>query len=204
MVLKVFHVCCWFVCLSLCVWVFVCVCVSKKKLMTECSSLQTAGLYTSRDGEKAREGRLLAAVSVFGCHISLRWLSTGTQHFYRDEELTDISLSLSLSSSVCLSMCMSVCLFYLFWCFVSFYIFRYALHFLVQSGITYGIMILAGVEHIHKWALQKKDPASAFCSPPVISVHKCATEFRILSWKWCDVVKSEQLLQIVTWVNTLV
>uniref|UniRef100_A0AAY4CT46 Uncharacterized protein n=1 Tax=Denticeps clupeoides TaxID=299321 RepID=A0AAY4CT46_9TELE len=29
----------------------------------------------------------------------------------------------------------------------------YALHFLVQSGITYGIMILAGVEHIHKYCM---------------------------------------------------
>ncbi|XP_023680630.1 lysophospholipid acyltransferase 2b isoform X1 [Paramormyrops kingsleyae] len=29
----------------------------------------------------------------------------------------------------------------------------YALHFLVQSGITYGIMILAGVEHMHKYCL---------------------------------------------------
>lgn len=27
---------------------------------------------------------------------------------------------------------------------------RYALHFLVQSGLTYGIMILTGVEHMHK------------------------------------------------------
>ncbi|KAG7250063.1 hypothetical protein CRUP_011443, partial [Coryphaenoides rupestris] len=26
----------------------------------------------------------------------------------------------------------------------------YALHFLVQSGLTYGIMILTGVEHMHK------------------------------------------------------
>ncbi|KAF4082488.1 hypothetical protein AMELA_G00151960 [Ameiurus melas] len=29
----------------------------------------------------------------------------------------------------------------------------YSLHFLVQSGITYGIMILAGVEHMHKYCL---------------------------------------------------
>ncbi|XP_029109832.1 lysophospholipid acyltransferase 2b isoform X1 [Scleropages formosus] len=29
----------------------------------------------------------------------------------------------------------------------------YALHFLVQSGITYGIMILSGVEHMHKYCL---------------------------------------------------
>jgi len=28
--------------------------------------------------------------------------------------------------------------------------YRYALHFLLQSGITYGIMILTGVEHMHK------------------------------------------------------
>ena len=27
---------------------------------------------------------------------------------------------------------------------------RYALHFLVQSGLTYGLMILTGVEHMHK------------------------------------------------------
>nr|XP_046228917.1 lysophospholipid acyltransferase 2b isoform X3 [Scatophagus argus] len=30
---------------------------------------------------------------------------------------------------------------------------RYALHFLVQSGLTYGIMILTGVEHMHKYCL---------------------------------------------------
>ncbi|XP_071323426.1 lysophospholipid acyltransferase 2b isoform X1 [Trachinotus anak] len=29
----------------------------------------------------------------------------------------------------------------------------YALHFLVQSGLTYGIMILTGVEHMHKYCL---------------------------------------------------
>uniref|UniRef100_A0A3Q0S9L4 Membrane bound O-acyltransferase domain containing 2b n=1 Tax=Amphilophus citrinellus TaxID=61819 RepID=A0A3Q0S9L4_AMPCI len=29
----------------------------------------------------------------------------------------------------------------------------YALHFLVQSGLTYGIMILTGVEHMHKYSL---------------------------------------------------
>ncbi|XP_026108387.1 membrane-bound O-acyltransferase domain-containing protein 2-like, partial [Carassius auratus] len=29
----------------------------------------------------------------------------------------------------------------------------YALHFLLQSGITYGIMILTGVEHMHKYCL---------------------------------------------------
>uniref|UniRef100_A0A3Q3F6D9 Membrane-bound O-acyltransferase domain-containing protein 2-like n=1 Tax=Labrus bergylta TaxID=56723 RepID=A0A3Q3F6D9_9LABR len=29
----------------------------------------------------------------------------------------------------------------------------YALHFLFQSGLTYGIMILTGVEHMHKYCL---------------------------------------------------
>uniref|UniRef100_A0A3P9N7E8 Membrane bound O-acyltransferase domain containing 2b n=1 Tax=Poecilia reticulata TaxID=8081 RepID=A0A3P9N7E8_POERE len=29
----------------------------------------------------------------------------------------------------------------------------YALHFLLQSGLTYGIMILTGVEHMHKYCL---------------------------------------------------
>ncbi|CAI5669394.1 unnamed protein product [Oreochromis niloticus] len=29
----------------------------------------------------------------------------------------------------------------------------YALHFLVQSGLAYGIMILTGVEHMHKYCL---------------------------------------------------
>ncbi|XP_039637680.1 lysophospholipid acyltransferase 2b isoform X1 [Perca fluviatilis] len=29
----------------------------------------------------------------------------------------------------------------------------YALHFLVQSGLTYGVMILTGVEHMHKYCL---------------------------------------------------
>ncbi|XP_048107188.1 lysophospholipid acyltransferase 2b isoform X1 [Alosa alosa] len=39
----------------------------------------------------------------------------------------------------------------------------YALHFLVQSGITYGIMILAGVEHIHKYCLVVALGYLSFC-----------------------------------------
>ncbi|TTF11767.1 Membrane-bound O-acyltransferase domain-containing protein 2 [Bagarius yarrelli] len=39
----------------------------------------------------------------------------------------------------------------------------YALHFLVQSGITYGIMILAGVEHMHKYCLVFALAYLSFC-----------------------------------------
>lgn len=40
--------------------------------------------------------------------------------------------------------------------------FRYALHFLVQSGLAYGVMIFTSVEHMHKWV-----PTSQ-SSPPSI------------------------------------
>ncbi len=40
---------------------------------------------------------------------------------------------------------------------------RYALHFLVQSGLTYGIMILTGVEHMHKY-VSETPQITCFCS----------------------------------------
>uniref|UniRef100_A0A673MP97 Membrane bound O-acyltransferase domain containing 2a n=1 Tax=Sinocyclocheilus rhinocerous TaxID=307959 RepID=A0A673MP97_9TELE len=39
----------------------------------------------------------------------------------------------------------------------------YALHFLLQSGITYGIMILTGVEHMHKYCLVVALGYLSFC-----------------------------------------
>ncbi|XP_029589929.1 membrane-bound O-acyltransferase domain-containing protein 2 [Salmo trutta] len=39
----------------------------------------------------------------------------------------------------------------------------YALHFLVQSGLTYGIMILTGVEHMHKYCLVVALGYLSFC-----------------------------------------
>ncbi|KAL0964953.1 hypothetical protein UPYG_G00274850 [Umbra pygmaea] len=39
----------------------------------------------------------------------------------------------------------------------------YALHFLVQSGLTYGIMILTGVEHMHKYCLVVSLGYLSFC-----------------------------------------
>uniref|UniRef100_A0A3P8Y698 Membrane bound O-acyltransferase domain containing 2b n=1 Tax=Esox lucius TaxID=8010 RepID=A0A3P8Y698_ESOLU len=39
----------------------------------------------------------------------------------------------------------------------------YALHFLVQSGLTYGIMILTGVEHMHKYCLVVSLGYLGFC-----------------------------------------
>uniref|UniRef100_A0A8B9GVZ2 Membrane-bound O-acyltransferase domain-containing protein 2-like n=1 Tax=Astyanax mexicanus TaxID=7994 RepID=A0A8B9GVZ2_ASTMX len=39
----------------------------------------------------------------------------------------------------------------------------YALHFLMQSGITYGIMIIAGVEHMHKYCLVVALAYLGFC-----------------------------------------
>uniref|UniRef100_A0A667ZPZ9 Membrane bound O-acyltransferase domain containing 2b n=1 Tax=Myripristis murdjan TaxID=586833 RepID=A0A667ZPZ9_9TELE len=39
----------------------------------------------------------------------------------------------------------------------------YALHFLVQSGLTYGIMILTGVEHMHKYCLLVALGYLSFC-----------------------------------------
>nr|AAI16587.1 Zgc:136552 [Danio rerio] len=39
----------------------------------------------------------------------------------------------------------------------------YALHFLLQSGITYGIMVLTGVEHMHKYCLVVALGYLSFC-----------------------------------------
>lgn len=77
-----------------------------------------------KEGVWAREGLLLS-----------RCLLPGT-----------LCSQLCLYFYICLCMMYCSCILFLF-----FFCGRYALHFLVQSGITYGIMILAGVEHMHKW-----------------------------------------------------